>query len=772
MTANSASHVQPGTNITLSCQLKQLKYNEQCKIAIFFNSSELIINYGTSVSTKFPVLTYGKHMFTCKIVCEYKKKLICGVDIMSGNGTDIFCFLEENLSNKFGSLVLSKKLNFDSTYTVVVAASNELGSAFSQPLMFMLIDIVKPHPPRLLVEFENSVTNFAFVWHDEVRAQHCRIRYRPLTGYAWNTVENVNSENFSLYGLEPHTEYEFQVSCKIHPERGLWSNWSAFQTQTPEAVPTGLLDVWYKMQDVDSQTQNISLFWKALSKSEAKGRILQYTVTFEALNRGGSKAEVTTQTSYTRTTAKMDYRISVTADNSRGSSPPAVIMTDLGIRDLPPPQKVSAIPMGNGSIFVSWEPPDKSTVFINGYVVEWMDTHRKKSLAPPPTWIKLVASNLSTVISEHIKDNVCYDISVFALYQDRAGQVASVRGYSREKAPSAGPQMYTTPQTNGVLVSWEDIPSHQQMGCITAYNIYLRKKDSEVAPAVYAISNTTSQREFYITNLQRGENYILWMTASTAAGESPWGNRELVCLESAVDWLIVVLTCSFFVFSVCVCSMRPARKVLYSLLSATVPQWHNKAIPDPANATWAKSYAAVKGELSMPSSLFLRDTSSFEEPETIEVEEGFTKTDSQIFHDKLIFGKVHGRENHDWQSESSFGKQEPEYKALPSTTDGDSYDHQLPYLYRRMAEVTGQTQTASEYLANPIADRAPGYLPAGIPAPATDTAAEQQELECSPISVFPTTFLTPVFSYGGKVYLDTVRLNCSSFARVLYLCLH
>lgn len=53
---------------------------------------------------------------------------------------------------------------------------------------FCFLPLVKPHPPRLLVEFENSVTNFAFVWHDEVRAQHCRIRYRPLTGYTWNTV--------------------------------------------------------------------------------------------------------------------------------------------------------------------------------------------------------------------------------------------------------------------------------------------------------------------------------------------------------------------------------------------------------------------------------------------------------------------------------------------------------------------------------------------------------------------------------------------------------
>uniref|UniRef100_A0A8B9IP06 Interleukin 12 receptor subunit beta 2 n=1 Tax=Anser cygnoides TaxID=8845 RepID=A0A8B9IP06_ANSCY len=456
--------------------------------------------------------------------------------------------------------------------------------------------------------------------------------------------------------------------------------------------------------------------FQALSKSEARGRILQYTVTFEALNHGGSKAveaEVTTQTSYTRTTAKMDYRITVTADNSRGSSPPAAIVTDLGIGDLPPPQKVSALPTGNGSILVSWKPPDKSTAFINGYVVEWMDTHRKKSLEPHPTWIKLVASNLSTVISENVKDNVCYDIRVFALYLDRAGRVASVRGYSREQA----------------------------------------------------ISNATSQREFYITNLQRGENYVLWMTASTAAGESPWGNRELVCLESAVDWLIIVLMCSFFVFSVCVCSMRPARKVLYSLLSATVPQWHNKAIPDPANATWAKSCASVKGELSVPSSLFLRDTSSFEEPETIEVEEGFIKADSQIFQDKLIFSNVHGSENHDWHSESSFEKQESEYKALPSTTDGDSYEHQLPYLYRKMAEVTEQMQSVSEYLANPITDRALGYLPAGILSPATDTTDEHQELECSPISVFPTTFLTPVFSYGGKLNLDTVRLNCSSFTR-------
>ncbi|KFZ47915.1 Interleukin-12 receptor subunit beta-2, partial [Antrostomus carolinensis] len=40
------------------------------------------------VSTRFPVRSYGKHMFTCKTVCEYRKKLICGIDIEAGNPPD------------------------------------------------------------------------------------------------------------------------------------------------------------------------------------------------------------------------------------------------------------------------------------------------------------------------------------------------------------------------------------------------------------------------------------------------------------------------------------------------------------------------------------------------------------------------------------------------------------------------------------------------------------------------------------------------------------
>ncbi|XP_069718207.1 interleukin-12 receptor subunit beta-2-like [Phaenicophaeus curvirostris] len=805
MTANTRSNVQPGTNVTLSCQLKPPRYSEQCRIAIFFNSSELNTSYSSSVSTEFQVLTYGKHVFTCKIVCEYKKKLICGIDIESGNppdeprnvsciqygtdghptctwdkgrltyintiyviqlsnGTDLSCFSEESQNKKSGSLALSK-LNFDSTYTVVVAAFNELGSAFSQPIVFMLIDIVKPHPPNFLVEFENSsATNCTFFRLTEAQAQHCRLRYRPLARHTWSMVASINSKKCTLYDLEPHTAYEFQVSCKIHPERGLWSDWQVYQNWTPEAVPTGLLDVWYRQQDVDSQRQNISLFWKALSNSEARGRILQYTVTFEALDQQGcpgGEEHLTTQTSYTKVMPSMGYKITVTAENSRGRSPAASIITNLGTQDLPSPQQVSAVAMGNSSIFISWNAPVRSTASISGYVVEWADTQEGTRLETQPAWVKLPASSLSTVISEHIKDNVCYQISVFALYGGRAGQVTSVRGHSRAEAPSAGPQMYTTPQANGIFVSWEAIPAHQQRGCITGYHIYLHKKDREDASDVCFISNVTAPRSLYITDLQRGERYALWMTASTAAGEGPRGNSELVYLESAGDWMTAVLTCSFFIFSACICSVPPVRKALHSFLSVLVPQWQSKAIPDPANATWAKNYTSMKAELNSPFSLFPYSASSLEEPETIQVEEALVKPDPTAFQAKLLSGSAGSRGNSKWLLESSSGQEEPEYKLLPSTADAELYQQQPPpELYKRIVvEETEHRQTVSEYIANPITDTAAVYPPL-----ATGTTEDYSELERTPLSIFPTTFLTPVLSYEGSLTLDTVKM-CSSSPR-------
>ncbi|XP_074401663.1 interleukin-12 receptor subunit beta-2 isoform X1 [Zonotrichia albicollis] len=474
MTASPCCAIPAGTNVTLSCQLAAPRARGWCRAAIFLNSSEQSRAQGGSVSKTLLVTAQGRHYFTCKCIGGGRTALICGIDIHCGNppdeprnvsciqkgtqgrptctwhkgrltylptaygiqlsnGTNTFSFPEEAPSQVlFGSGALSR-LDFGSNYSLVVSASNPLGNASSQPLTFTLIDIVKPLPPEFSVEFDDSSgTSCTIVWHHEAQAQHCRLRHRPLGRHGWSTVESLSRERFHLQGLEPDTAHEFQVSCRMLPGRGLWSDWSSSQGSTPAAVPTGTLDVWYRQQELHSGLQNLSFFWKALSRWEAGGRILCYNVTLEALEQGKLPAQShrTTRTSFSRVTPRAGHRVTVTAQSPRGSSAPATVLTHLGSPDLPPPQRVSAVGLGNSNILVSWSPPARAALPLGGYLVEWAEPWREPQLQPLHSWVKLPPSHLSTVIAEHIRDNVCYQIHVSALYQDRAGQAASVRGNS------------------------------------------------------------------------------------------------------------------------------------------------------------------------------------------------------------------------------------------------------------------------------------------------------------------------------------------------------
>uniref|UniRef100_A0A8C4W1A7 Interleukin 12 receptor subunit beta 2 n=1 Tax=Gopherus evgoodei TaxID=1825980 RepID=A0A8C4W1A7_9SAUR len=681
------------------------------------------------------------------LTCTWDKGRLTHIDttyvIQLTNETECLHFAEESMNPKYGSLNLTK-LNFESNYTAVVAASNRLGNASSLPFTFMLIDIVKPHSPTdILVKFDNvSATNCTVLWQDQQQTESFRLRYRPVNSHSWNMVETLNSTRYNLHDLKPHTEYEFQVCCKFHPNRGMWSDWSTFRIQTPEAVPSGLLDVWYIMQDMDSQTQNITLFWKVMSKSEARGKILHYTLTFQALNQKSPRTtdvNITTQTHFTRILPKVDYNIMVYAHNSKGNSSPTSIITDLSILG----KHLYCLSYKKYRIFVIWAPPSESAAF-NGYIMEWA-----KTCSPEPhlNWIKFPASNLSTIISGNctVKKWILLPIRKFCKILYFA-------------APSAGPQVYTAVKGDGVWVSWEEIPGHQQMGCIISYNIYLQKKNSEEV-----IHKETSRNSFLIKNLQHGVNYVLWMTASTMAGESPMGNEELF---EAITFAGI----SNHDFK---CQHVPFVCRLCSLLSVLVPQWYRKAIPDPANSTWAKKYSSVENELNLDSNQFLSYFSSFEEPETIEVEEVFIKREPVAFKDIPIFNNIKNSEGHGWQTiENSFEKQESteknsEYKLLaPSTPDdGDNYKCHLPYLYKKVVlEETEQIQTVSKYLTNPLTDMTVNYLPSNILSPITDTNEESNEFECKSFSIFPTTsLLMPMFSCGGKLTLDAVKIDCNSF---------
>ncbi|KAF7253974.1 Interleukin-12 receptor subunit beta-2, partial [Varanus komodoensis] len=622
-----------GSAVTLSCWLNsggQCSLQGMHKISILQNHSEISSSSGLSVSAHISLHRFGRQIFECQCPKERTSLLICGIYIYVGNQPkNISCiqygkngyttcswdkghytyldtsymlqvtngftnktFLQEDIFTR-SSIELKEKLDFNSTYTLVVTATNGLGESASQPFQFKLIDIVKPYSPvDLAVKCDDfAATNCTILWQDQQEAQHFRLRYQAIHSNFWIVVENINTRRYYFHGLKPDAEYKFQVSCRFLPNRGLWSDWSvAFHT---EAVPLEPIDVWYSKEDVSSHMQNITLFWKAMSTSERR-KSYNYSVIFHALNQKHHRlveTDFTTYTIFSRVTLKTDYNITVHSCNSRGISPPISITTKLEITDLPPPSQLSAVSMGNSSITVAWKAPLASSSFINGYVVEWEEFHQRNHSKSHPTWTKVPAFNF-TVILDNLKPNVCYYISIFAIYQNRAGRAVSTTENVSAKAPLTGPHINATVKGESILVSWEEISDNQQMGCIVNYKIYLQNRFFTVPPKIYDLSARDPQ-PFPVESIQPGTAYAIWMTASTMAGESPKGNEEVVYIKNIHNWHPVLVIVIIVGLSACVCCVPSARQKIFSLPFLLLFGRYGKAVPDPANSSWAKEFTSV-----------------------------------------------------------------------------------------------------------------------------------------------------------------------------------
>nr|XP_060628637.1 interleukin-12 receptor subunit beta-2 [Anolis sagrei ordinatus] len=795
-----------GTEVTLYCLPNRTVFPKGFKkVSILENGSEVSSSGGPSVSAHVFLNRFGTQTFKCECSTEKRPKLICEIRITAGlppdqpkniicrqygkngsptcswdEGRHTYCFhyytvklsngtFVEEIHSKDNKVDLSISLDFRSTYTVVVTATNLLGNVSSQPIQS---DIVKPYSPvNLSVKFDGSdATKCTILWQDQEDTPHFRLRYQPVQSTSWTMVENIQTRRYELHGLKPDTEYIFQVSGRFRPNKGLWSNWSAsFQT---EAVPFEPSDVWYLKKAVSSQMQNITLFWKAMDASERRSH--HYRITFQALGQKPhrrAETNFTVHTVFSQTVPKADYNIKVYSYNLRGMSPPVHIITKLGITDLPPPRHLLAASEANESIVVTWEAPFAPSPLINGYVIEWTEFHQDEPLKSTPNWLKVSASNF-TVKIENLKPNVCYHINVFALYESQAGKAASTTENVSAKAPLRGPHINATKEEGRILVFWEEIPFHQQMGCIVNYRIYVQKRPSNYTSKVYEISKSTPQ-PFLISNVQVGAAHAVWMTASTEAGESPKGNEEIIYIKNSnaqkdvPEWAPVLALCLVSLFA-CTCCVPPARQKLFSCLSILLSECNGKAVPDPANSSCIKEFTSLQDESSLHFTQFQKNQSSFEDPEVLPIEEVFMKVQCPPFRDRSHFKNSEKGESQKCQKTVSLEEEDPtvknvNYAPLILDTPGVTNKHPLLPLYRKVApKEPNQGPIFSDYLSNPLEDITVDYLPT-VTANDTNNDEDSFDFELNSFSVFPRTFLSQSFSLGGKLTLDAIRMDCNSY---------
>uniref|UniRef100_A0A9L0IT48 Interleukin-12 receptor subunit beta-2 n=1 Tax=Equus asinus TaxID=9793 RepID=A0A9L0IT48_EQUAS len=729
-----------GSAVNISCSLKPKQDCSRCsrcnKLILYKFDRRIHFQQGRSLSSQVTGLPLGTTLFVCKLACGSSDEIrICGAEISVGvvpeqpqnlscvqkgergtvtciwdrgwgthlytvyalqlNGPKNLTWQKQCSDHDCDRLDLGISLTPESPdfgYTAKVTAINSLGSASSFPSTFTWLDIVRPLPPwDIRIKCVNaSVSRCILQWRDEGLVLLNRLRYRASNSRSWNMVNATNARGrHDLLDLKPFTEYEFQISSKLHLSKGSWSNWSEpLRTQTPEEEPTGMLDVWYTKQPIDYNRQRISLFWKNLSVSEARGKILHYRVTLqEVAGEEATLQNITEHTSWTWVVSGTGtWTAAVSAENSKGSSPPTHInISDLCGAGRLAPLLVSPAAEGTDSIMVSWEPPGGAAPAVQEYVVEWAEHQPGGSTQAPPHWLRSTPTNVSALIAE-----LPYGVS-----------------------PNSHP----------------------------------------------------------IDSLRPRVTYILWMTALTAAGESPRGNQREFCQQGRASWsTFVAPSICIAVITVGIFSVRYFRQKVFALLSALRTQWCSREIPDPANSTWAKKYLLVEEKTQLPLDRILTDWPLLEEPEPLVISEVLHQVTSVFGHPHRPNWPEKGRgvQSH-YTSEEDTGSSAsspPPPRALTAETG------QLVNLYKVLGGRSPDSKPGNP--AGPLTvlpvDYLPteGYLPSNmdyLPSHEAAVTGPGEALEPQPIalSIFPSSPLHPLtFSCGEKLTLDRLRMGCGS----------
>lgn len=612
----------------------------------------------------------------------------------------------------------------DQFISVWVQAQNALGSVESSVISYTLSDIAMP-PSPVLCRPDCSSRECRVTVEQSVRTQLLEIQLtadqQTWTTYPDSVPQTSSSQVRSIAGLEPYRLYHFRARSRL--STGLWSQWSAsISSWTQEEAPSEKLDVWFTTTDFKSMT----VYWKEANVSISRGRIIEYKVSVSGLDR-----RVITNTSADARNYSVpfcaDCDVTVWSRNSRGLSPPATLTTRRTQAE--PVQDVRVTAASHSSIAIWWRKPETAAP-PTALVLEWFpEGHKLQELR----WVRLGASNNQSIITG-VKPFECYEGAVHVFYNESSVGGARFKGVATlESAPVVGPFVEEKVEGNKVKVTWTGVPLGQRGGCITTYTIYVESASGHRQN----FSLPASQSMHTITNLPAAV-YSLWMSASTAAGEGPAGQKVkfFIQQENPLPLLLVCVLVGVVLVLLCLWQISPVKQRFWECVQCFMLD----VVPDPANSKWAKECTREKGNMNLQLPLSNSSMTKMEE-ETIlvDVEElpGLTSdASSQLLPQTSLSPDA-----------------EPTSPPYPLTSYIKSFSHDSDS--SDYTQTSRDTNTTDDYISSH-----------GLRN--MDEEDEEEDEEFASMHFFPShnIFVEPL-QLGGKLTLDAVKIDCGDFFRPL-----
>ncbi|KAF6126217.1 oncostatin M receptor [Phyllostomus discolor] len=521
ITLNNVSFIRKtGTNFF--CQMEQ---THTVKGSVLFVSKVLEEPKGLSCETRdFKTLTCTWDPGTDTDLPNYRSQHYMLFEAFSG---------ENKSCEHKDSCVWQVAPGSQETYNFTLVAENFFRKR-SVNIAFDLAHRVRPMDPFSMSLKSVSATGATVTWKVHPVRDHfthlCQVELHGEGKVIQQhnvSVEKDGQRPFSE--LEPAMEYTARARCAAAEHFWKWSGWTGQDFRTLAAAPSEAPDVWRDVKSVLGSC-NVTLFWKPLSKSHAHGEILFYNVAVESLHGPSGSKLFSIPAPAGGTEVALDgcsHRILVTANNSVGSSPAAMIVISGDPADKEAEEE-RVEPTEQG-FSVSWKPPLEDVV---GYVVDWCD--RPEDAPCGLQWRRLGPNSTSAVIrSGAFRPGVRYHFRIYGISpQRRAFLLGKKTGYAQEEVPSDLPQVLVHNLTShSFTLSWKDYATDSQPGFIRGYRVYLKSQAEQCQPEFqktvlpdrsvgcqYEI-NDPEQKTLVMGDLQPESSYEFAVVPYTGAGE-------------------------------------------------------------------------------------------------------------------------------------------------------------------------------------------------------------------------------------------------------------
>ncbi|XP_038635043.1 Down syndrome cell adhesion molecule-like protein 1 homolog [Scyliorhinus canicula] len=344
------------------------------------------------------------------------------------------------------------------------------------------------------------------------------------------TTRNINPtiNQANIVDLHPASVYSIRIYSfnkigKSEPSKEL-------TVSTEEAAPDGPpIDVI--LQPVTSQS--IRVTWKAPRKELQNGVIRGYQIGYRENGPGSNgqysivEMKATGESEvYTLDNLKKyaQYGVVVQAFNRAGTGPSSSEINATTLEDVPsqPPDNVKAVSISSDVVTIIWSPPPRSTLngVLKGFRVIYWSVHQDGDWGA----MQNITTMENRVELKGLEKFTNYSVQVLAFTQAGDG-VRSLVLYTQTKEDIPGPPagIKAVPSSaSSVVVAW--LPPTKPNGIIRKYTIFCSSPGSgQPAPSEYEASPETLY--YRIPNLNRRQQYLLWVAAVTSAGRGNVSNK-------------------------------------------------------------------------------------------------------------------------------------------------------------------------------------------------------------------------------------------------------